>query len=121
MAGVASLVCTLWPVSDGLAALWVDLFYEALGEAAPRADLFALVRHLGARLRAMERAEAAGLVGRLRARSGDPVARFYLEKVGRDLAAGAERPFAHPYDWAAFYVTGAGELALEEVSDGRPA
>jgi hypothetical protein len=34
-------------------------------------------------------------------------------EIARRLAKGAEKPFAHPFDAGAFYVTGAAEVALE--------
>jgi hypothetical protein len=46
----------------------------------------------------------------VRKRANEPKVRFRLEAAAARIAAGAEMPFASPYDWGAFYVTGASEI-----------
>jgi CHAT domain-containing protein len=66
-------------------------------------DLAPLVRGAGDRVRAMERAEAARRLFALAERASDPIASFLLEA---DAARLGDPPFAEPYHWAAFHVTG---------------
>ena len=40
--------------------------------------------------------------------------RFRLEAYAAQLGRGAEPPFSHPYDWAAFHVIGHGRIQLPE-------
>ena len=114
LAGVRSVVCTGWPVPDALAVLFADEFYvSALPPEATAVDLAAVVRQTAAVLRTMECSNAAERVERLASRAADAGARFRLRSYAKRLRAGASHPFAHPFDWGAFFVTGATEVVLE--------
>jgi CHAT domain-containing protein len=107
LAGASTVVCSLWPVGDELTALYVDLFYRMLARVRQPADIGALVRHVGRRLRRMKRDRAVVLLDRLRQQTTSPDVRFRLEAFAVRVASGAKPyPFSHPYDWAAFYATG---------------
>jgi CHAT domain-containing protein len=106
LAGVSTVVCSLWPVGDALTAFYVDLFYRTLAEAPRPADVGSVVRNVGRRLRRMKRERAVALLNRLRRQTASPDARFLLEAYAGQIAAGEPYPFRHPYDWAAFYATG---------------
>jgi CHAT domain-containing protein len=112
LAGVATVVGALWPVSDALTALYVDLFYEQLAQSLPVADVAAVVRRTGEELRAMTRRDVAARLAEIEGRTSDPAARFHLEAFAAEIEGRGARPFAHPCDWAAFYVTGAGDVAF---------
>jgi tetratricopeptide (TPR) repeat protein len=106
LAGASAVVSSLWPVEEETAAVFADLFYQALAEAQATGrpvDLLSLVHLTRQRLRTMTREEATAILGRLRERAGDPLTRFRLE--GRIVRLG-DLPFSHPYEWAAFQVTG---------------
>lgn len=114
LAGAASVVATMWPVSEPLACLYAHLFY---GELARRAGdgtvpLSTVARTAGRRLRKLTADEARGLCRAIGSRCGDPWAAFALEAFAHSLAERGEHPFARPFDWAAFYVTGAGRLTV---------
>jgi CHAT domain-containing protein len=116
LAGVHSVVSTGWPVPDTLAVLFADEFYaRALPKDAQALDVVAAVRGAAAALRTMERTDAADRVEALAARAVDAASRFRLKSYARRLRAGAPRPFEHPFDWGAFYVTGAAEVVLDAV------
>lgn len=110
LAGVSTVICSLWPISDTLTALYVELFYAELAGTEGRIDLAELTYGVARRLREMSRAEAAEWLMRLRASTSDPRARFRLEAAADGIAGGEERPFAHPADWAAFFVLGAADV-----------
>jgi len=117
LAGVSSVVATLWPVSDVLTVIYVELFYAALAEAAgpegsQSVDVPALLKAVSTRLRELTREAAATLLGEIRARTTDPTARFRLEAYAARLRQGDEQPFRHPYQWAAFYASGARHVWL---------
>jgi CHAT domain-containing protein len=112
--GVSTVICSLWPVSDELTALYVDLFYAAFVQAPQPVDLAMIVQSVAKRLRTMPKGEAAAMLDDLRRRTSDPRARFRLEARADVIAEGEEYPFSHSYDWAAFYVTGNNELRIEE-------
>ena len=116
LAGVGSVVSTGWPVPDALAVLFADEFYaRALGQEASTIDLVAAVRATAATLRTMERTEAVERVERLAARAADATSRFRLRAYAKKLRRDGPRPFAHPFDWGAFYITGAARIALESA------
>ena len=103
LAGAGSVIATLWPVSDPLTALQVDLLYELLtAQRDAVGDLPRVVRTVGERVRVMDVAEARTRLDRLRAATSDPLARVALEAFGARLAERGPRPFEHPYDWATF-------------------
>ncbi len=117
LAGVSSVVATLWPVSDVMTALYVDLFYEALAAAAGpelqnRVDIPRLVHSVSSRLRGMSRETAADHLRQIRSRVSDGRARFRLEAYIDKLSNGEEFPFHRPYEWAAFYAIGAPGISL---------
>jgi CHAT domain-containing protein len=113
LAGVRTLVCSLWVVSPEFAAVNVDLFYELLSAPHAPADVFAVVRDVQRRLREMERTEVIsrldGLADAVRARS--PRAAMALEASRRRIEReGLARPFGDPWQWASFYAVGAGAI-----------
>jgi CHAT domain-containing protein len=112
LAGATTVVSTLWPIDDALTALHVDLLYEALTKSTGEIDVSHTVREVGDRIRSLPRAEAVDLVENLRQRTTDPIGRLFLERFRRDLERGAEYPFARPYEWATFYVTGGGKILV---------
>jgi CHAT domain-containing protein len=114
MAGVRSVVSTGWPVADAIALLFADEFYaRALPKGGSTVEVLAAVHASATALRTMDRAEAAKRVEDLAARAADATARFRLRSYARRLNAGAARPFEHPFDWGAFFVTGAAVLTLQ--------
>jgi CHAT domain-containing protein len=125
LSGVRSVVSTGWPVADTLAVLFADEFYaRAVSNDGGSIDVLAAVRGAAAALRNMDRADAAGRVEGLAERAVDAAARFRMRAYARRLRTGAERPFAHPFDWGAFFVTGAATVTLdgdliEELFDDR--
>jgi CHAT domain-containing protein len=118
LAGVSSVVASLWPVSDVLTALYVDLFYEALAKAASPGhrkgiNVPGLVHEVSTRLREMRREDVAGRLEQIRSRVRDARARFRLEAYAARIRQGEQFPFQHAYQWAAFYASGAPEISLE--------
>ena len=116
-AGVGSVIGTLWPVGETVAATWADAFYAGiareLGDGVTSLDLAALVKATGEALRVMTGDEAVARIAALAERAEDPIARFMLEADG---AALPDPPFGATVDWAAFYLTGAPRLDLEPVA-----
>lgn len=110
LAGVGSVVASLWPVDDVTTALYADKFYAVLAESDSVVDLAAVAYDTATYLRDLTRERAARCLADLRKRTTDPKARFRLEAATDRIASGAEMPFASPYDWGAFYVTGASEI-----------
>lgn len=109
LAGVSTIVSTLWPVSDVLTALYVDLFYEEIARSPQHANIPAVVMKVGKKLQTMKKAEAASLLNDIRQRTPDSEARYRFEVHAHKILQGDGYPFSHPYDWAAFYVTGTGK------------
>jgi len=119
LAGVRSVVSTGWPVADTLALLFAEEFYaRALAKDASTVEVLSAVRGSAAALRTMERAEAVDRVEALSARAVDAAARFRLRSYAKRLRSGSPRPFEHPFDWGAFFVTGAAEIALDSGQAG---
>ncbi len=106
VSGASTIICSLWPVSDGLTALYVDLFYAALARKGKSANVVSIARKTGLRLRDMRRKRAAYLLRRLSGRTSSSKAGYILEAYAMQIEKGSEFPFSHPYDWAAFFVTG---------------
>jgi CHAT domain-containing protein len=124
LAGVSTVVCTLWPVTDEMAALFVDLFYAAFAQAcaqtAPQINIAALVSQASGQLRAMTKEEASERLTNLKWQVADPKASELLGKYAEYVLAGKQFPFSHPYDWASFYITGASELVLATAPIAGP-
>jgi len=116
IAGAATVIATLWPVSDLAALVFARLFYRRLvgvGDAAPRVDVAALVNGCRADIARIERDDALSLLDPIAGATADRVARAQLEAALGELRAGPGRPFAHPYHWAAFAVFGCEVLELD--------
>lgn len=115
LAGAATIVCSLWPVGDALTALYVDLFYRTLTQAAQPVDVGSVVREVGLLLRRMTREQAVVLLNTLKQQTVSPHGRFHLEAFAVRVAAADEPyPFSHPYDWAAFYATGTSRILFTQ-------
>jgi CHAT domain-containing protein/tetratricopeptide (TPR) repeat protein len=118
LAGVSTVIGTLWPVTDVVAVLFADLFYAKLAHSAAMVDLTAVVADIADRLRGLTREEAASLLDDLGRRTVDAKARFRLKAAARLVLAGDEmRPYGDPIAWAAFYVSGSGDHHLDHHSD----
>ncbi|MBL8927835.1 MAG: CHAT domain-containing protein [Pseudonocardia sp.] len=111
LADVGTVIATGWPVSEGFAALFVDLFYTELSARRRGSiDIVAAVGTVNRRLRVMSGAEAAALIDELRLRSTNPHVCIRLEAFGRRIGR-IDSPFARPWWWAAFSVRGHGQLS----------
>jgi len=117
LAGVSAVICSLWTVSDALAAFYVDLFYQSFAKQKGVADLAAILRQVSLRLRRMKKDEAVSLLTELRQRTSYPRARFLLEAYTAKIKNGGSLPFKHPFDWASFYVSGTVNLLLSEEGE----
>jgi len=53
----------------------------------------------------------------LRRKTSSSNARFVLEVYESQITRGRQFPFSHPFDWAAFFVTGASEVQFPK--EGR--
>ena len=108
LAGVATIVSPLWPVGVEVAAVFADFFYSDLIVAHGEVDILALVQRTQNRLRLLNRDQAIAVITKLGQGSKDRQTRLLLDAACYRLKQSDEQyPFAHPYDWAAFQVTGA--------------
>lgn len=115
LAGVRTVVATGWPVTDALALLFAEEFYtRALADARAAIDVVACVRASAAVIRSMASADAARRLDALATEAPDATGRFRLRATARRIANGPALPFAHPFDWGAFHVTGAAELRFAD-------
>lgn len=106
IAGVDTVVGSLWQVEEPLAAIWVALLYEQLADAVARdatVDISRLVRDASARLRALDRGEAERRLFDLADETENPLVRLELEAYADGLE---DPPFADAWRWAAFYAAG---------------
>lgn len=117
LAGVGCVIGTGWPVADEITVLFADEFYRRLAEHAGGAfDVVAAVRGAAAILREMSREEAVKRVEALAASAKDRGARFRLKTFAKRLSTiGFGKPFSHPFESGAFFVTGAAEVSMEAV------
>jgi CHAT domain-containing protein len=112
LAGVANTIATLWPVGDVEGALFMHEFYAALGQCEGVVDLHGLLNDVRVRFRTMSRDAALESISALRDMASDPIARFVLERFREQLPNRPAQPFAKPYAWAAFFVSGVGKLII---------
>jgi hypothetical protein len=113
LGGVTTLVCSLWEVDEGFAALYADLFYERLsgGDAARSglADPATAVRQTGRWLRNARKPEVLRRLDRLadQVRSRAPRTAMALEAYRFAIQARpGDIPYAAPWEWASFYAVG---------------
>jgi CHAT domain len=101
LAGIDTVIGTLWEVDEAFAALWAESFYRGL--AGERIDLAALVRRTNSELRDMSATVARERLLALADSTQDPFAVMELEAYAYRLP---DPPFAEPAHWAAFYLIG---------------
>jgi hypothetical protein len=109
LGGVRTVVCSLWEVEEGLAALFADLFYEYLASADGLADPATAARQAGHWLRDARKPEVLARLDRLtdQVRRRSPRAAITLEAYRFAVAARrGDIPYQTPWDWASFYAVG---------------
>ena len=116
LAGIPSVIATLWPVSDVLTVLFVDQFYARLAAAQGRVDLAQTLHEVQDGLREMPRETAAALLVEIAQRADDVLVQFELDAAAQALGGGEQTPFAHPLQWASFHVLGRGEIIIDQRS-----
>jgi len=114
LAGVRTVITSLWLVDEVLAALFFDLFYEALVSRSGVVDVAAVLHEVRRRVADMSRDEAATRVERLADQGSTALERALLSARALKLRRGGARPFEHPFDWAAFHVLGETVIELPE-------
>lgn len=110
LAGVPTVIGTLWPVTEQLAAIAVDLFFEAFACTADPPDAGRLVADLRRRLRVLDREEACSRLRRLASECPDARVRFMAEARTAHIVRGPRYPFAATLDWASFFAAGSGTV-----------
>ena len=121
LAGVATLVSPLWPVRVEVAAIFADLFYRALTTKHGEVDMLALVRRTQQQLRHMNRDQADTALAELSKVRRTGRARLFVDKARQQIRMSEEEyPFAHPFDWAAFQLTGAPTLIVPVTGSSEP-
>jgi len=114
VSGVGCVISSGWPVADEITVLFADEFYaRALPDSGGVIDVVAAVRDAAMALRTMGRKEATKRVDALALKAADKGARFRLKMFAKRLSKGADKPFAHPFDSGAFYVTGSANVMME--------
>jgi len=108
LAGAETVIATLWPVTEPLAAVFVDALYRGIVQHSGTADLRRLVRDVQDDLRRLSPTDARRVLLELADTAPDFRAALTLERFAEELGP----PFADPWEWAAFFVTGRGQLAL---------
>lgn len=117
IAGVDTVVCTQWQVSDVTALVFTRLFYAELCAARGTFDVRSAIVACRQRLRTMDRDTIADL---LRVSSDETTARVvdgYRDIIGQEACGAQNMPFAHPFHWAAFTYYGAERLELADPLD----
>lgn len=117
IAGVGTVICTQWPISDIAALVFARLFYAELCAAHGTFDVRSAMTTCRQRLATMDRDAIAEL---LRVAGDETAARIveaYRDVTDRDTPVTQNRPFAHPFHWAAFTYYGAERLELEDPPD----
>jgi CHAT domain-containing protein/tetratricopeptide (TPR) repeat protein len=112
LAGADTVVGTMWPVGEDVASLFVEQFYRALADGPPELEVAAIVRECASRLRDLSGNEASALLDELAEATDDARAAFVLESRARQVVE-LEQPYANPWAWATFYVTGSGKVLKE--------
>jgi CHAT domain len=111
LAGARTLVSSMWPVSEPLTALYVELFYRELAAAGDGTiDVTAVVRSVRDRLSTMSRKNALELVSELRRATDGIAARLTLDSFAVEIGRRDDPPFTDPWELDAFYVSGHGSV-----------
>jgi tetratricopeptide (TPR) repeat protein len=113
LAGARTLVSCMWPVSEPLTAVYVELFYRELAASGEGTiDVTAVVRSVRDRLSTMSRDDALGMVAELRRSTDGIAARLTLDSFAAEIRRREDPPFTDPWELAAFYVSGHGSVTL---------
>jgi len=103
----------MWPVSEPLTAVYVELFYRELAASGEGTiDVTAVVRSVRDRLSTMPRDDALGMVAELRRATDGIAARLTLDSFAAEIRRREDPPFTDPWELAAFYVSGHGSVTL---------
>jgi len=115
--GVSTVVSTLWPISQELAVIYVNLFYRTLSELKDTMYVAAIIRKVNHHMRPMKKGEAEAMFSEIEQKIADPVTRFKFEARVSRLLEKSDTPFSHPYNWGAFFAIGSNLLILKEMSN----
>ncbi len=113
MAGVETVVCTLWPVSEKAAFLFAILFYRYLSvQPNGEIDLCAIIADCRRSLASLHKDDATTILCETATQVGGRVIQAHLNYLMEDINHGTDYPFAHPWNWAAFFTQGAERVDL---------
>jgi CHAT domain-containing protein len=113
LAGVHTVISTMWPVTEPVTALFAALFYRELAAAGEGTiDVTAVLRSARDRLSTMPRDDVLGIVAELRRATDGIAARLTLDAFAAEIRRRGDPPFTDPWELAAFYVSGHGSLVV---------
>jgi CHAT domain-containing protein len=107
LAGVKTVICSLWPVEDILATLYVDLFYNEFSQLEGLINLTSLVKKINNKIRTLPLEETLEILNYMKSKTDDITVKDDIDYYISTLKEEDKKfPFAHPVEWASFYVIG---------------
>lgn len=118
LGGIDVVACSLWPVDEGFACVYVDLFYRYLGTADGDAAMAA--EEARTWLRHSSKDQALDHLARMadRVRRQDPIAAIFVEAYRNQIEERGASPWADPWEWASFHVRGRRPACVALAGEG---
>jgi len=112
LAGVSTIIATLWPVTDIVTVFFVNLFYKHI-QKGNSINIPNIVRDITNTIRDMKKEQAISILNEFKKNNLDMETGQIIEQYIKTLDMNKDKPFEHPYHWGSFVIMGSPNITIK--------